>query len=235
MRVDFNTTVGTRGRFARLCIQLDIDKPLVRMVRVGKTKLAVLYEGVGLLCFHCGKIGHRQEWCPNRAAEEFEQASINAQSRPGMEEEDKQKGFGPWMVVTRRKRQTKPTRGRELDSNTPSRNIRNGGHGNGATGSDVPSAQGRDYHATHFKYSKLEKGKKTQSNGLQDNANIGPAGLNNLNFSVGPSNISNSIIEEISIQSKPLDLPASFSAKPNFSSSLQQPSAAPNTTISLRP
>ena len=86
-----------------------------------------------------------------------------------------------------------------------------------------------------FGLSTEEKGKKTQSNGLQDNEVIGPAGLNNLKFSAGPSNISNPSIEEISIQSKPLDLPASFSAKPNVSSSLQQPLAAPNITISLRP
>ena len=106
LRVDFNITAGTQGRFARLCIQIDIDKPLTRTVRVGKTKLAVIYEGLGLLCFHCGKIGHRREWCPIRALEETEKPPISDQSRS--EEEDKPKGFGPWMLVSRRKRQMKP-------------------------------------------------------------------------------------------------------------------------------
>jgi hypothetical protein len=107
LRVDFNTAAGTRGRFARLCIQIDIDKPLTRTMIVGKTRLAVIYEGVGLLCFHCGKIGHRCEWCPIRAPEEIEKPPINDQSKSGMEEDNKLKGFGPWMLVTRRKRQKK--------------------------------------------------------------------------------------------------------------------------------
>ena len=106
MRVDFNIAAGTRGKFARLCIQIDIDKPLTRTVRVGKTRLAVIYEGVSLLCFHCGKIGHRREWCPIRTPEETEIPVANEQSK--LEEEDKLKGFGSWMIVSRRKRQTKP-------------------------------------------------------------------------------------------------------------------------------
>ena len=75
-------------------------------MRVGKKKLAVIYEGVGLLCFHCGKIGHCCEWCPIRAPEEIKKPMVNVQSRS--EEEDKPKGFGPWMLVTRQKRQMKP-------------------------------------------------------------------------------------------------------------------------------
>ena len=106
LRVDFNKAAGTWGKFARLCIQIDIDKPLTRTVRVGKTRLAVIYEGVSLLCFHCGKIGHRREWCPIRTPEETEIPVANEQSK--LEEEDKLKGFGPWMIVSPRKRQTKP-------------------------------------------------------------------------------------------------------------------------------
>uniref|UniRef100_A0A2N9FT32 CCHC-type domain-containing protein n=1 Tax=Fagus sylvatica TaxID=28930 RepID=A0A2N9FT32_FAGSY len=67
LHVDYNTAAGTRGRFAHICIQLDLDKPQVRTVRIGKTKLAVVYEGIGLLCFHCGKIGHQTDRCPTGA------------------------------------------------------------------------------------------------------------------------------------------------------------------------
>jgi hypothetical protein len=105
LRVDFNTTVDTRGRFARICVQLDLDKPLARTVRVGKTRLAVIYEGVGLLCFHCGRIGHRSELCPSRVLEAEEIPVDTAGLRT--EEKEKMKAFGPWMLITHRKRQSK--------------------------------------------------------------------------------------------------------------------------------
>uniref|UniRef100_A0A2N9J7P9 CCHC-type domain-containing protein n=1 Tax=Fagus sylvatica TaxID=28930 RepID=A0A2N9J7P9_FAGSY len=78
LRVDFNTAAGTRGRFARICVQIDLDKPLARTVRVGKTRLAVIYEGIGLLCFHCGRIGHRSELCPSHVLEEEETSTDTA-------------------------------------------------------------------------------------------------------------------------------------------------------------
>ena len=105
LRVDFNTASGNWGRFARLCIQLDLDKPLIRTVRVGKLKLAVVYKGIGLLGFKCGKLGHKQEWCPTCITPEpgVQQETTTANSTP----EENSNGFGPWMLVTRRKRQTK--------------------------------------------------------------------------------------------------------------------------------
>jgi hypothetical protein len=38
----------------------------VKTVKVGKVRQAVIYEGIGLLCFQCGKVGHRIDWCPKR-------------------------------------------------------------------------------------------------------------------------------------------------------------------------
>jgi hypothetical protein len=99
LRVDFNTAAGTIGRFARICVQIDLDKPLARTVRVGKTRLAVIYEGIGLLCFHCGRIGHRSELCPSRVLEKDETPADTAGSRA--EEEEKLKSFGPSMLVSR--------------------------------------------------------------------------------------------------------------------------------------
>ena len=111
LRVDFNTASGNRGRFARLCIQLDLDKLLIKTIRVGRVRQAVVYEGIGLLCFHCGRIGHKLDRCPERGTIPVSPtvpvppSSPTPANSPGNDDASK---FGPWMLVTRRKRQTKP-------------------------------------------------------------------------------------------------------------------------------
>lgn len=151
LRVDFNIVAGTRGRFARICIQLDLDQPLARTIRVGKTKLAVIYEGIGLLCFQCGRISHRSEWCPSRVVEEVE-TPIDMSTSSKLVEDDKPKGFGPWMLVSRRKRQNKAASFRGVGSvagvDALGRANELGVNGRGAIASDV---QGRVGNHQHFR------------------------------------------------------------------------------------
>lgn len=63
LRVDTHTATEARGRYARLCVQVDVSKPLITMVRIGQHNQAVVYEGVNKLCFSCGRLGHRREAC----------------------------------------------------------------------------------------------------------------------------------------------------------------------------
>lgn len=35
LRIDTHTAIESRGRFARLCVQIYFDKPLVRKMKVG--------------------------------------------------------------------------------------------------------------------------------------------------------------------------------------------------------
>ena len=64
LRVDTHTTSKARGRFARLCIQVDVTKPLVTVIKIGKLEQIVCYEGIQKLCFDCGRMGHKWENCP---------------------------------------------------------------------------------------------------------------------------------------------------------------------------
>ena len=63
LRIDSYTASGSRASFARLCVQIDLSKPLVNLVRVGRLRQKVMYEGILALCFCCGRLGHKQENC----------------------------------------------------------------------------------------------------------------------------------------------------------------------------
>jgi hypothetical protein len=221
--VDVNTTTGTRGRFARICIQLDLEKPLARTVRVGKAKLAVIYEGIGLLCFQCGKIGHHKEWYPCRVIEEAGNMSSDDQSMLCTKEEDKTKGFGPWMLVSRRKRQVNLVVVRE-----PGTTLTVSNAGNGEQGCGVSQDKSRSTMTNHLKYSFLEKGKKAQAGGLR-NKGLSEQTEPNISVSVDP------IIKESSIQSSPSKLISNLKEKPSSSKVFQPPQAPITTSISLRP
>jgi len=64
LRVDTHTTLEARGKFARLCIQVDVTKPLVTAIKIGKLEQPVCYEVIQKLCFDCGRVGHKRENCP---------------------------------------------------------------------------------------------------------------------------------------------------------------------------
>ena len=64
LRVDTHTATKARVRFARICVQIDVKKPLVTTILIGKFEQPVSYEGIQKLCFGCGRMGHRRKGCP---------------------------------------------------------------------------------------------------------------------------------------------------------------------------
>ena len=61
---NLNTASNVRGRFARICIQVDLNKPLSTRILLEGVVQEVQYEGINTLCFSCGRVGHRREGCP---------------------------------------------------------------------------------------------------------------------------------------------------------------------------
>ncbi|KAL8159447.1 hypothetical protein V2J09_000984 [Rumex salicifolius] len=64
VRVDKNTVHATRGKFARICVELDLSVPLKRAILFNGETMTVEYEGLGEICLGCGRQGHLVNQCP---------------------------------------------------------------------------------------------------------------------------------------------------------------------------
>ena len=139
LKIDSHTALEERGKYARLCIQIDINKPLVNTILIGRFEQPVSYEGIQNLCFSCGRLGHRVETCPFTIRKGVEQTVSLDEMEAGLadapcEEHASQRAsassaapvvceaaetegvYGPWMVVKRRfsgRKGTKPSLGTE--------------------------------------------------------------------------------------------------------------------------
>ena len=51
LRIDTYTALETRGHFARICVQVNFDEPIVKLVKVGRIDQPVQYESINYLAF----------------------------------------------------------------------------------------------------------------------------------------------------------------------------------------
>lgn len=64
IKTNVNTTFATRGRFARVCVEVDLTKPLVAQFWLDKCWHSIEYDGFHVICFACGRYGHLANKCP---------------------------------------------------------------------------------------------------------------------------------------------------------------------------
>ncbi|KAJ1414955.1 LINE-1 reverse transcriptase isogeny [Sesbania bispinosa] len=70
LKVDFLTSIQSTGRFARICVELDLEKKLVPKIKIFGHELSLKYEGLHLVCFHYGKYGNHMDSCSDNVAED---------------------------------------------------------------------------------------------------------------------------------------------------------------------
>lgn len=124
IKVDEATGMVSRGKFARLCVEVDITKPLLSRFKLHGQVRRTEYEGIHLVCFECGVYGHKKETCnvrerekqhdkENHPIETIIQDDDNMESRNGggkksqesnHEQPEQTEPYGPWMLAPKRTR-----------------------------------------------------------------------------------------------------------------------------------
>ncbi|KAK3184665.1 hypothetical protein Dsin_031951 [Dipteronia sinensis] len=88
-----------RGRFARICVEIDISKPLIGTVNIEDRSIRVEYESLGSICFKCGRYGHSKDNCKEGLVEPIPEDTITkSNSRDNTEMEAS--AYGPWLLVS---------------------------------------------------------------------------------------------------------------------------------------
>ncbi|XP_021838157.2 uncharacterized protein [Spinacia oleracea] len=137
LRVDRSTAQADRGKFTRLSIEIDLTKPLLSKFWLNGKIWKIQYEGIRMICFKCGTMGHNEEECSTFKQPEAPQDNLvtitNQLMHSSVQDDsihkapEEEEDFGSWMLVKKpvRKRVTKQDRGGQ---NTGK------GNSNGATG-----------------------------------------------------------------------------------------------------
>ena len=133
IKVDMNTVNVTRGKFARICIEVDLDKLVVGKVWIQNHWHNVEYEGFHIICSACGCYGHVARNCSSKnnvqmqsqGSAEHDNIKVSAEDIPTNMVEDEelpnriisnvtpvnqvtrsspQALHGDWLVVTRNRK-----------------------------------------------------------------------------------------------------------------------------------
>ena len=123
LRVDTHSATEVRDRYAHICVQVDVSKPLITLIHIRQRNQPVSYEGVSKLCFSYSRLGHRKETCqytiksspsPPKDSKELNEAEVMGQmpttsearievqteDQSALDRVDSNASFSPWMVVS---------------------------------------------------------------------------------------------------------------------------------------
>ncbi|KAK2359196.1 zinc ion binding / nucleic acid binding protein [Trifolium repens] len=114
VKVDRNTLLQERGKYARVCVEVDLNKPLLAMFELKDEIYKVEYEGLHMLCRTCGKFGHYVEGCPEKktpctasVSNEERRMVVSGEGMASKDSDMERNGNGAWVVVQKPRRQRK--------------------------------------------------------------------------------------------------------------------------------
>ncbi|XP_074306482.1 uncharacterized protein LOC141641732 [Silene latifolia] len=112
IRIDKNTAAVECGQFTRMSVEVDISMPLLSKFLLYGKVYTIQYEGLKMICFKCGRVGHNSESCLKTAEGDnemdFENQTSTIETIPqkpvanlleaGLCAEE-EANFGDWMMV----------------------------------------------------------------------------------------------------------------------------------------
>ncbi|XP_074318803.1 uncharacterized protein LOC141655633 [Silene latifolia] len=126
IHIDNNTATAQRGQFTQLSVEVDISKPLLSKFKLNGKVYGIQYEGLKMICFKCGKLGHTTEQCKkdesSKTVMEVEDQSdvhpdANAHIRANLLDAglrpEESADFGEWMVVKKPPRRKQVISGKQ--------------------------------------------------------------------------------------------------------------------------
>ncbi|CAN1171744.1 hypothetical protein LINPERHAP2_LOCUS29750 [Linum perenne] len=105
VRLDMATSEGARARYARVCVEVDLSRPLLGKYVIEDKVFLVEYESLDNICYSCKLYGHKEEAC--KPAVSTEEVAPPTTSETLEKTGGSDGNSGSWMTVKRRHR--KPT------------------------------------------------------------------------------------------------------------------------------
>ncbi|CAL1374381.1 unnamed protein product [Linum trigynum] len=106
IRVDKATEEGARGNYARVCVEVDLSKPLLAKYKVEGIKYRIQYEGLDKICTECGRYGRSTDQCDCKEpiVPETVVETVEVVPETQVEETRPEPAYGDWMMVKKKER-----------------------------------------------------------------------------------------------------------------------------------
>ncbi|CAN1239300.1 hypothetical protein LINGRAPRIM_LOCUS2322 [Linum grandiflorum] len=105
--VDRATDEGARGKYARVCVEVDLTKPLLSKYLLEGKKYLIAYEGLHGLCTICGMYKKSSDLCKCQLPPEHEMNDVSSDHGNLGEETIEKAAYGGWMNAPTRKQRGK--------------------------------------------------------------------------------------------------------------------------------
>ena len=116
IKIDRNTESMDRGQYVRFCVEVDLSKPLLSKFKLNGRIWKIQYEGLKMICFKCGHLGHKEDSCDifhskgdgpvQNKGEDGGLVGSLVHTRAKQQGPELSRKYGEWMLVSKTNRRS---------------------------------------------------------------------------------------------------------------------------------